>query len=60
LSSVAFTIANGGITAGMKVYAFLSSSAVDLVRKRAVAQLLTDVTARSVLQSLRRGTDGFN
>ena len=35
LSSVAFTIANGAITSGMKVYAFLTSSAVDLVRKRA-------------------------
>jgi predicted peroxiredoxin len=36
LSSVAFTIANGGITAGLKVYAFLTSSAVDLVRRRAI------------------------
>jgi predicted peroxiredoxin len=36
LSSVALTIANGGITAGFKVYAFLTSAAVDLVRKRAV------------------------
>ena len=36
LSSVAFTVACGGITAGMKVYAFLTSSAVDLVRKRAL------------------------
>lgn len=36
LSSVAFTIANGGITAGLKVYAFLTSAAVDLVRKRAI------------------------
>lgn len=35
LSSVAFTIANGGITAGFKVYAFMTSSAVDLLRKRA-------------------------
>jgi predicted peroxiredoxin len=35
LSSVAFTIANGGITRGFKVYAFLTSSSVDLVRKRA-------------------------
>jgi predicted peroxiredoxin len=35
LSSVGFTIANGGITAGFKVYAFLTSAAVDLVRKRA-------------------------
>ena len=34
LSSVAFTIANGGITAGLKVYAFLTSASVDLVRKR--------------------------
>jgi predicted peroxiredoxin len=38
LSSVAFTIANGGLTAGLKVYAFLTSAAVDLVRKRAADQ----------------------
>lgn len=36
LSSVAFTIANGGMTAGLKVSIFLTSAAVDLVRKRAV------------------------
>lgn len=36
LSSVAFTIACGGITAGLKVCAFLTSSAVDLVRRRSV------------------------
>src|SRR6476646_10351004 len=35
LSSVGFTIANGGITSGLKVSIFLSSSGVDLVRKRA-------------------------
>lgn len=35
LSSVAFTIANGGITAGLKVSIFLTSAGVDLVRKRA-------------------------
>ena len=35
-SSVAFTIANGGITAGLQVSIFLTSSAVDLVRKRAI------------------------
>src|SRR5262245_42675417 len=34
LSSVAFTIANGGMTAGLSVSAFLTSGAVDLVRKR--------------------------
>lgn len=34
MSSVGFTIANGGITSGLKVYIFLSSSGVDLVRKR--------------------------
>ncbi len=50
LSSVGFTIANGGITAGMKVYAFLTSSAVDLVRKRAVA--LTHVPPLEPLQAL--------
>ena len=36
LSSVAFTIANGGMTAGLSVSAFLTSAAVDLVRKRAI------------------------
>lgn len=36
MSSVAFTIANGGMTSGLKVYAFLTSAAVDLVRKRSV------------------------
>jgi predicted peroxiredoxin len=35
LSSVAFTIANGGITAGLKVSIFLTSAGVDLVRERA-------------------------
>ncbi len=34
LSSVAFTIANGGMTAGLKVSVFLTSAGVDLVRKR--------------------------
>ncbi len=33
LSSVALTIACGGITSGQKVYLFLTSAAVDLVRK---------------------------
>jgi predicted peroxiredoxin len=36
LSSVGFTIANGGMTAGLKVSIFLTSAAVDLARKRAV------------------------
>ncbi|BCH25955.1 hypothetical protein MesoLjLc_58690 [Mesorhizobium sp. L-8-10] len=40
LSSVAFTIANGGMTAGLKVSIFLTSAAVDLVRKRAVEGLV--------------------
>ena len=35
LSSVGFTIANGGITAGLKVAVFLTSGGVDLVRKKA-------------------------
>lgn len=35
LSSVAFTIANGGMTAGLKVSVFLTSAGVDLVRRRA-------------------------
>jgi predicted peroxiredoxin len=36
LSSVAFTIGNGGVTAGLNVSVFLTSVAVDLVRKRAI------------------------
>jgi predicted peroxiredoxin len=36
LSSVAFTIANGCITAGLKVFVFLTSAGVDLVRRRAI------------------------
>jgi predicted peroxiredoxin len=36
LSSVAFTIANGGMTAGLKVSVFLTSAGVDLVRRRAI------------------------
>lgn len=36
LSSVAFTIANGGMTNGLNVSVFLTSSGVDLARKRAV------------------------
>ena len=36
LSSVGFTIANGGITAGLKVSVFLTSAGVDLVRRGAI------------------------
>ena len=36
MSSVAFTIACGGITSGLTVCAFLTGPAVDLVRKRAI------------------------
>jgi predicted peroxiredoxin len=35
LSSVGVTIANGGLTAGLKVSIFLTSAGVDIVRKRA-------------------------
>jgi predicted peroxiredoxin len=41
LSSVAFTIALGGLTAGLKVSVFLTSTAIDLVRKG--GQALTQV-----------------
>jgi predicted peroxiredoxin len=57
MSSVGFTIANGGMTAGLKVSVFLTSAAVDLVRKRAIdmtqvapleplAALIKDLLAR--------------
>ena len=50
LSSVAFTIACGGITAGLKVCAFLTSSAVDLVRRRSVE--MTQVQPMEPLKAL--------
>lgn len=50
LSSVAFTVACGAITSGMKVYAFLVSSAVDLVRKKALD--VTHVPPLDPLKSL--------
>lgn len=34
LSSAAFTLANGAITAGMDVFVFLTSAAVDVVRRK--------------------------
>ncbi|HVH42475.1 MAG TPA: DsrE family protein [Labilithrix sp.] len=54
LSSVAFTIANGGITSGLKVYAFLTSAAVDLVRRRG-----TEFTHVSPLDPLKALIDDF-
>lgn len=54
LSSVAFTIACGGITAGMKVCAFLTSSAVDIVRKRSM-----DMTHVPPLEPLKALVDDF-
>jgi predicted peroxiredoxin len=50
LSSVAFTVACGAITSGMKVYVFLVSSGVDLVRRKAVD--VTHVPPLDPLKSL--------
>lgn len=50
LSSVGFTIANGGITAGLKVSIFLTSAAIDLVRRN--GQRLTHVPPLSPLAAL--------
>jgi predicted peroxiredoxin len=50
LSSVAFTIANGGITAGLKVFIFLTSTAIDLVRRG--GQRLTQVAPLDPLAAL--------
>jgi len=47
MSSVGFTIANGGLTAGLKVAIFLTSAGVDLVRKNAA-----DMTQVKPLDSL--------
>ena len=57
LSSVALTIANGGITSGLNVSIFLTSAGVDIARKRAadltehhplepLGQLLSDFVER--------------
>lgn len=50
LSSVAFTIANGGLAAGLKVSVFLTSAAVDLVRRG--GQQLTQVAPLQPLGGL--------
>jgi predicted peroxiredoxin len=50
MSSVAFTIANGAITAGLKVSVFLTSTAIDLVRRG--GQKLTQVAPLEPLAKL--------
>ncbi len=58
LSSVAFTIANGGLTAGLKVSIFLTSAAVDLVRKGAADMTLVQPLSplkELILDFLKRG-----
>ncbi len=54
LSSVAFTIACGAITAEMRVLAFLTSAAVDLVRRRSV-----DMTQVAPLDPLKQLIEDF-
>lgn len=54
VSSVGFTVANGGLTAGMKVYAFLTSGAVDLVRRGAI-----NTTHVQPMESLKALIDDF-
>ena len=62
LSSVGFTIANGGITAGLKVFIFLSSSGVDLVRKRAAdtTQVKSARTTRETHQRFYGARQGLH
>ncbi|WP_274424600.1 DsrE family protein [Chelativorans sp. YIM 93263] len=52
LSSVGFTIANGGLTAGLNVSIFLTSAAVDLVRKGGIE--MTHVAPLEPLSALIR------
>ena len=54
ISSVGFTIACGGLTAGLDVGVFLTSAAVDLVRKRAI-----DSTVVPPLSPLRELVQDF-
>src|SRR6476660_10327138 len=53
LSSVAFTIANGAMAAGLKVSVFLTSAAVDLVRKKNIDSSVP--LAALVADFLKRG-----
>jgi predicted peroxiredoxin len=58
LSSVAFTIANGGLTAGLKVSIFLTSAAIDLVRlggQRLTHVAPLDPLAKSIQDFQARG-----
>ena len=58
LSSVAFTIANGGMTTGLKVSVFLTSAAVDLVRKKGTDSTVVpplEPLATLVADFLKRG-----
>jgi predicted peroxiredoxin len=50
MSSVAFTLANGALTAGLKVSVFLTSAAIDLVRRG--GQRLTQVAPLEPLATL--------
>ncbi len=50
ISSVAFTIANGALTAGLKASVFLTSTAIDLVRKG--GQKVTQVAPLEALAKL--------
>lgn len=54
LSSVAFTIANGGLTAGLDVAIFLTSAGVDLVRRRSA-----DATQVHPLEPLKAMIEDF-
>lgn len=54
LSSVAFTVANGGITAGLRVSIFLTSASVDLVRRNAIA-----MTQANPMEPLAEMVDDF-
>jgi predicted peroxiredoxin len=58
LSSVAFTIANGGMTSGLKVSVFLTSAAVDLVRKKSIDSTIVpplELLAALVADFIKRG-----
>lgn len=54
LSSVGFTIANGGLTAGLSVSIFLTSGGVDLARKGA-----TDLSEVKPLEPLKSLIEDF-
>jgi predicted peroxiredoxin len=56
-SSVAWSVANGGVASGMEVHMFLVSSGVDWVRKGAAAVARLNPLDPPIMEMIQRVTD---